>query len=90
MNVCRAPGLSGTLEPLLQWISAGPTIDNGDFNIELKYWQLQTLRQYGNGHHIMEWAKAQDRFIIMSTIEMFEPQYSSYLNTLRNFVLGDH
>lgn len=64
MNVYRAPRPSGTLEPLLQQAPRGPTIVGGDFNAVSRNWQLQAPRQYGNGDQIIEWATAQDIFLI--------------------------
>ena len=32
VNVCRAPGISGTLEPLLWWEVRGLVVVGGDFN----------------------------------------------------------
>ena len=32
----------------------------GDFNSVSRHWQLQTLRQYGSGDQIMEWANSHD------------------------------
>ena len=64
MNVYRASGPSGTLEPLLHWTPTGSTIVGGDFNAVSRHWQPQAPRQYGNGDQIMEWALAQDMFLI--------------------------
>lgn len=63
-NVYRAPGPSGTLEPLLEWVPRGPTIVGGDFNAVSRHWQPQASRQYGNGDQIMEWATAQDLHLV--------------------------
>ena len=56
VNVYRAPGHSGTLEPLLKWKPLGPSVAGGDFNSVSQHWQPLTERQYGNGDLIMEWA----------------------------------
>lgn len=64
VNVYRAPGTSGTLEPLLRWEVRGLVVVGGDFNSVLQHWQLQTTNQYGNGNQIMEWATAHDMDLV--------------------------
>lgn len=56
VNVYRAPGPSGTLDPLLNWQPVGPSIVGGDFNSVSQHWQPQVERQYGNGDLILGWA----------------------------------
>ena len=64
MNVYRALRLSGTLEPILQWVPQGPTVVGGDFNEVSKHWQPQATCQYGNSDQIMEWALALDMQLV--------------------------
>lgn len=64
VNVYRAPGPSGTLEPLLSWQPQGPSLVGGDFNSVSQHWQPMAERQYGNGAQILEWALAHN----MSTL----------------------
>ncbi|KAI1003955.1 hypothetical protein K3495_g4256 [Podosphaera aphanis] len=44
VNVYRAPGPTGTLEPLLRWQPPGPTVVGGDFNAVSQLWQPQAQR----------------------------------------------
>ena len=64
VNVYRAPGTSGTLEPLLRWVVRGLVVVGGDFNSVSQHWQPQTTIQYGNGGQIMEWATAHDMDLV--------------------------
>lgn len=64
VNVYRAPGPSGTLQPLIQWEPSGPTIIGGDFNAVSRLWQPQASRQYGDGDKIIEWTMKNDIHLI--------------------------
>ena len=64
VNVYRAPGTSGTLEPLLRWEVRGHVVVGGDFNSVSQHWQPQTTIQYGNGSQIMEWATAHNMDLV--------------------------
>lgn len=64
VNVYRAPGPSGSLEPLLCWQPQGSTVIGGDFNAVSRHWQPHAQRQYGNGDQILEWDTAHGMEII--------------------------
>lgn len=43
VNVYRAPGSSGSLEPLITWKPHGPSIAGGDFNAVSQQWQPKQI-----------------------------------------------